>query len=116
MMKCSLHHFTLALVALIDSRARAMLPNLALVDSPPPLNSPVFSLATVGADGVTDMNILTYCSPVGIRPTRKWAVSLYRSTLSHQNFVRNGGGVLQLLRVKHAGLTFTLGGQVRAFL
>lgn len=83
---------------------------LRSVQVPPPLNSPVFSLATLSADGSTDMNILTYLTPVGIRPSRTWVASLYRSTLSYSNFKARGTGVLQLLREKHADLVYPLGG------
>lgn len=44
----------------------------------PQLSVPVFSLATVNEDGSTNMNIVTYASPVGIKPERLWMVSLYR--------------------------------------
>ena len=55
------------------------------------------------------MNIVTYASPVGIRPERLWAVSLYRKTQSHEEF--DGRGVLQLLRPEHAELVSLLGGE-----
>lgn len=42
------------------------------------LSVPVFSLATLNADGSTNMNIVTYASPVGIEPERMWMVSLYQ--------------------------------------
>lgn len=42
------------------------------------LSVPVFSLATVNEDGSTNMNIVTYASPVGIEPERLWMVSLYK--------------------------------------
>ena len=48
------------------------------------------------------MNILTYASPVSIKPHRMWCVSLYRGTMSHENFARERRGVLQLLRPEHA--------------
>ncbi|KAL9190676.1 hypothetical protein ACHAXT_000382 [Thalassiosira profunda] len=48
------------------------------------------------------MNILTYASPVSIRPHRMWAISLYKETLSYANFVRERRGVLQLLKPEHA--------------
>lgn len=44
------------------------------------LSVPVFSLATVDADGMTNMNIVTYASAVGIKPERLWVVSLYKVT------------------------------------
>ena len=42
------------------------------------LSVPVFSLATVNGDGSTNMNVVTYASPVGIEPERLWMVSLYK--------------------------------------
>lgn len=42
------------------------------------LSVPVFSLATVNEDGSTNMNIVTYASPVGIEPERLWMISLYK--------------------------------------
>ncbi|CAM9269365.1 unnamed protein product [Hapterophycus canaliculatus] len=77
--------------------------------APPALSVPVFSLATLNEDGSTNMNIVTYASPVGIEPERLWMVSLFKSTLTYENFVREGWGVLQLLRRKHAPLVPILG-------
>lgn len=42
------------------------------------LSVPVFSLATVNEDGTTNMNIVTYASPVGIKPEPLWMISLYK--------------------------------------
>ena len=82
-------------------------------EAPPVLNVPVYSLATLGEDGETNMNILTYTSPVGIRPARLWCISLYRKTKSHENFMARKSGTLQLLMERHAPLTHLLGGQSR---
>ena len=79
--------------------------------APPVLDVPCFSLATVDADGATNMNVLTYAAPVGIRPARKWCISLYRGTRTHANFAARGSGVLQWLREAHAPLLWTLGGE-----
>ncbi|KAJ8604823.1 hypothetical protein CTAYLR_001025 [Chrysophaeum taylorii] len=76
----------------------------------PLLDSPVYSLSTIDASGAANMNLVTYASPVGIRPERIWAVSLYRGTRSHENFAARRRGVLQVLRPEHAALTWTLGG------
>lgn len=78
---------------------------------PPTLSSPVFSLATLNDDGSTNMNILTYAVPVGIRPSRKWIISLWQGTLSHENFAKRRKGVLQLLRRQHMPLVKILGKQ-----
>ncbi|KAL7524015.1 hypothetical protein ACHAWF_000785 [Thalassiosira exigua] len=48
------------------------------------------------------MNILTYASPASIKPHRMWSISLYKGTMSHENFARERRGVLQLLRHEHA--------------
>ena len=84
-------------------------PALVRLEAPPPLNTPVFSLATLDSAGRTNMNMLTYASPVGISP-RRWVISLFRKTETHTNFVERRTGVLQLLRPCHAPLTHTLGG------
>lgn len=55
--------------------------------------------------------MLTYATPVGIRPDRLWCISLYRKTKSHANFIARKSGVLQLLTERHAPLTYLLGGQ-----
>ncbi|KAJ1448297.1 hypothetical protein M885DRAFT_623583 [Pelagophyceae sp. CCMP2097] len=78
--------------------------------SAPLLDSPAYSLATLNEDGTTNMNMVTYASPVGIRPHRLWMVSLYKKTQSHANFARSGRGVLALLGEDHADLTHALGG------
>lgn len=83
---------------------------LAPLDGPPVLSSPVYSLATLNPDGSTNMQILTYATPVGIAP-RTWALSLYRPTQTHANFKARRSGVLQLLTEKHANLVYLLGGQ-----
>lgn len=99
------------------SELAAELPNkFVQLEAPPVVDVPVYSLATLDetsgdAVGATDMNILTYASPVGIRPHCKWALSLYRTTKTHENFLKRGEGVLQLLRRKHSGLVYVLGGQ-----
>lgn len=91
-------------------------------EDPPLLNTPVYSLATCGSSSTsetetgagtemhTNMNILTYASPVGITPTRKWCLALYRGTQTHENFMRRGSGVLQVLSAEHAPLVYLLGG------
>jgi len=76
----------------------------------PLLSSPVYSLATLNGDDSTNMNICTYATPVGIRPQRRWTLSLYRGTRSHANFAARRRGVLQLLREAHAPATHALGG------
>ena len=84
--------------------------SLQPLEKPPVLSSPVFALATLDADGKPNMNMLTYATPVGIKPERLWAVSIFRETLTHANWLASGTGVLQQLADAHAPLTFTLGG------
>ena len=76
----------------------------------PLLDGPVYSLATLDEAGDTNMNVVTYATPVGIRPERRWALSLFKSTASRANFARRRRGVLQLLRPEHAPLVYALGG------
>jgi flavin reductase (DIM6/NTAB) family NADH-FMN oxidoreductase RutF len=64
----------------------------------------VYSLATLNEDGSTNMNIVTFATPVSIEPRRVWAVSLYKHTLSRENFEARGGGVLQVGRCGLAGV------------
>jgi flavin reductase (DIM6/NTAB) family NADH-FMN oxidoreductase RutF len=83
---------------------------LTPLEVPPVLNSPTYSLATLNEDGTTNMNILTYATPAGVSP-RLWAVSLYRPTQTHANWLKRRSGVLQLLSEPHAPLAYALGGQ-----
>lgn len=70
---------------------------------PPLIDVPTFSLSTSGCgDNESTMNILTYASPVSIKPHRMWSISLYKGTLSHENFTKEKRGILQLLRPEHA--------------
>ena len=96
---------------MVWSLAAAALAVLVPLDAPPVLNSPVYSLATLNDDGSTNMQILTYATPIGIAPQRMWALSLYRPTRTHANFASRRCGVLQLLTEEHVGLMHVLGGQ-----
>jgi hypothetical protein len=74
---------------------------------PPLIDVPTWSLSTKtsnndDADAFSTMNILTYASPVATQPYRMWSISLYKGTLSHENFVKERRGILQLLRPEHA--------------
>ena len=94
--------------ALLLLFAATAAPTLVPVEAPPILTSPVFSLATA-LDGKTNMNMLTYATPVGIRPHRLWAISLFRKTRTHAIFVERRRGILQQLAEQHAPLTHVLG-------
>lgn len=77
---------------------------------PPLIDVPTYSLATIDSEGKTNMNIVTYTTPVSISPDRIWCVGLVKSSLSHQNFMNNDFGILQLLCPKHSSLVKLLGG------
>jgi len=97
---------TIFTLAVFYNGASSLLPTT----TPPLLDVPTYSLATIGTDGRTSMNILTYASPVGVSPQRMWAISLYDGTLSHENFRRTGKGVLQMLQPEHSVLVKLFGG------
>ena len=61
-------------------------------------------------NGETGMNILTYATPVSIRPDRVWSIGLFKGTVAHENFARTRKGVLQLLSPCHAKAVKLLGG------
>ena len=74
---------------------------------PPLIDVPTWSLSTKTSNNNNDaalstMNILTYASPVATQPYRMWSISLYKGTLSHENFAKERRGILQLLRPEHA--------------
>lgn len=56
------------------------------------------------------MNILTYATPISIRPDRIWSLGLFKGTVAHENFANTGEGVLQLLSPNHAKVVKLLGG------
>jgi flavin reductase (DIM6/NTAB) family NADH-FMN oxidoreductase RutF len=78
--------------------------------TPPLLDVPVYSLATLNQDGSTNMNILTYATPVSIVPTRVWSLGLFKGTLSEENLRRSGTCVLQLLNQRQIDAVPLLGG------
>ena len=78
---------------------------------PPLIDVPTYSLATKDISGKTGMNILTYATPISIRPDRIWSLGLFKGTVTHENFAKTGKGVLQLLSTDHAKLVRLLGGK-----
>jgi flavin reductase (DIM6/NTAB) family NADH-FMN oxidoreductase RutF len=78
--------------------------------TPPLLDVPVYSLATLNQDGSTNMNILTYATPVSIIPKRVWSLGLFKETLSEENLRRSGVCVLQLLNERQIDAVPLLGG------
>eukprot|EP01036_Dinobryon_divergens_P028840 gene28840-37847_t len=78
--------------------------------SPLKLDLPVWSLSTLNDDfSTTNMNIVTYATQVGIKPLPVYAISLFKGTLSFDNFKRNGYGALQLLPSSAHNLVNCLG-------
>ena len=78
---------------------------------PPLVDVPVWSMATLNEDGSTNFNILTYATPVSIRPNRLWTLGLFKQTKSYENFCRERKCILQLLTAEHIPLVRLLGGQ-----
>ncbi|KAL4534178.1 hypothetical protein Ndes2526B_g06946 [Nannochloris sp. 'desiccata'] len=73
------------------------------------LSNPVYSLATSDSQGSNrTLNLVTYASPISIVP-RFYALGLYRGTLSAENMLTTGKGVLQILGTRHAPLFQLLG-------
>ena len=95
------------LAACIVSALSALLPT----EAPPLLNSPVYSLATLNADGTTNMQILTLRDAGSASRASAVGHFSYEPTLTHANFVKRRSGVLQLLRDVHAPLSYALGGR-----
>lgn len=85
--------------------------SLQTTSVPPLLDVPTYSLATVNPNNdETGMNILTYASPVSIKPDRIWALGLFKGTVAHENMEKSKEGVLQLLTPHHAPVVRLLGG------
>lgn len=83
--------------------------SLTVTETPPLLDVPTYSFAT--KDGTTTgMNVLTYATPVSVRPDRIWSIGLYKGTVAHEQFSKTGRGVLQMLKPQHAILVSLLGG------
>ncbi|OEU06867.1 hypothetical protein FRACYDRAFT_252749 [Fragilariopsis cylindrus CCMP1102] len=90
-------------------------------DIPPLVDVPVWSMATLNNDSdtntttrtTTNMNIITYVTPISIRPNRLYAVGLFKKTLSRENFLREKTCILQLLcdSTEHISCVKLLGGQ-----
>eukprot|EP00529_Nitzschia_sp_RCC80_P027877 CAMPEP_0113491144 /NCGR_PEP_ID=MMETSP0014_2-20120614/27406_1 /TAXON_ID=2857 /ORGANISM="Nitzschia sp." /LENGTH=248 /DNA_ID=CAMNT_0000384929 /DNA_START=179 /DNA_END=925 /DNA_ORIENTATION=- /assembly_acc=CAM_ASM_000159 len=77
---------------------------------PPLLDVPVYSLATLNDDGTTNMNIVTYATPVATPPKRVWSLGLFKGTTSDENVIRTGKCILQLLTKDHTDVVPILGG------
>ena len=99
-------------------------------DIAPLVDVPVWSMATLNDDDddyedenktrtttairtrTTNMNLITYATPVSIRPNRLYALGLYKQTKSRDNFLREKTCVLQLLSdtKEHISCVKLLGG------
>jgi hypothetical protein len=74
-------------------------PGIPDTDTPPftHLSTPVYSLSSRGADGgPVTLNIVTYASPIAIKPARKYVLGLYVETLSWRNVRDTGRCALQV--------------------
>jgi len=78
---------------------------------PPLVDVPVWSVASLNEDGSTNANIVTYATPVSIRPERLYSLGLFKQTKTYENFCRERKCVLQLLTAKHIPLVRLLGGK-----
>jgi flavin reductase (DIM6/NTAB) family NADH-FMN oxidoreductase RutF len=95
----------LFLVALSNSGSASLLKSQPI----PKFNVPVWSLSTLNKNGETNMNILTYATQVSIKPKPLWALSLYKGTLSHDNFIAKGWAILHLLSPEKHSVVSILG-------
>jgi flavin reductase (DIM6/NTAB) family NADH-FMN oxidoreductase RutF len=100
--------FLLTLLAWMT--AKVAVHALQSTTTPPVLDVPTYSLATLNKDGSTNMNILTTATPVASRPDRVWSLGIYKETLTEENILRNPLLVLQLLTEPQAELVLVLGG------
>ena len=101
----------LVLLLLVSSLGEgAAAPLLQVTTTPPLLDVPTYSLATLNKDGSTNMNIMTYATPISAVPTRVWTLGLYRETLTEENVRRQPTAVLQLLTNQHVDVVSVLGG------
>jgi hypothetical protein len=64
----------------------------------------VYSLSSANAEGKTTLNMITYASPIALRPQRKYALGLYVQSMTYQNVKETGKAVLQVGRTACAGL------------
>jgi hypothetical protein len=64
------------------------------------LSTPVYSLVSEGSSGRQTMNMITYASPIALRPQRKYALGLYVQSLTYQNIKETGRAVLQVCCVE----------------
>jgi len=82
------------------------------------LDVPVWSLSTINHNNISsssssssNMNLITYAYPISIKPKIRWAISLYKGSLTHSNFKTNRWGMLQRLSTSHLNAFSILGKQ-----
>jgi flavin reductase (DIM6/NTAB) family NADH-FMN oxidoreductase RutF len=78
--------------------------------APPLLDVPVYSMATSADGATTNMNLVTYATPISIRPDRLWALGIYKETLTYETFSQTKTCVLQLLPERLIPIVRILGG------
>lgn len=72
--------------------------------------APVYSACTFSSEvGHGNFNVLTYCTPLGLGATPKWAVALYVGTLTWTNVKQLGVVRLVVLAEHHAPLVGLFG-------
>ncbi|GFH57490.1 hypothetical protein CTEN210_13966 [Chaetoceros tenuissimus] len=84
--------------------------SLQITSVPPLIDVPTYSLATLDGQGKTCMNILTYATPVSVRPDRVWSIGIFKGTQTHENFSKSKRGILQLLAPRQSKVVRLLGG------
>jgi flavin reductase (DIM6/NTAB) family NADH-FMN oxidoreductase RutF len=102
--------FVLGLQAFSCVALKPLIISATTTPTAPLLDVPTYSMATCDTNGTTNMNILTYATPVCVRPDRVWALGLFKGTLSYENFLVTKSCVLQLLTEQHIPLVKLLGG------
>lgn len=60
----------------------------------------MYSLVSEGSSGRRTMNMITYASPIALRPQRKYTLGLYVQSLTYQNMKETGRAVLQVCCAK----------------
>ena len=78
------------------------------IPPPPSVSMPVYSLASTSEDNRPSMNIVTFTTPVSIKP-RLCMVSLYHHTMTKDSFLHSKYGILQLLNKDQKCLVPILG-------
>ncbi|GFH55506.1 hypothetical protein CTEN210_11982 [Chaetoceros tenuissimus] len=78
------------------------------IPPPPSVSMPVYSLASKSEDNRPSMNIVTFTTPVSVKP-KLFMVSLYHNTMTKDSFLHSKYGILQLLNKDQKYLVQILG-------